>query len=407
MLSPSETSSPGGSVHREATERGSRSRKRTMGARARGSVGSARAEDEALARAREWLGHQRAAILTATGDGICGLDADGRVTFSNPALHRLLGRSESEIHGERLHDLVHRRHDGGEDHGCTACHFLARGERRVEAFDLDVHRGDGSTIAVEYVLVALENDLSVSAVSLHDITESQRAARLLRVAMSQLQAATLQRAGLLDELARAEERERARIAADIHDDTVQVLGALGLRLEQARRGALDREAEGVLGRACEEVRDATTRLRHLMFDLMPPPSEGGLRGAVRAYCSVLFAGTPITYAVEGDTEGLAPESGLLAYRLAQEALRNVLKHSRADRVLTTFDLDGEHLLMCVADDGVGLAATPGEWPLLHAGLRMIRQRAEAGGGSAVTDVGLEGRGSSIAIRLPLRARNQR
>ena len=80
-------------MHREATERGSRSRKRTMVARVGGSVGSGRAEDEALARARAWLGHQRAAILTATGDGICGLDADGRVTFSNPALHRLLGRS--------------------------------------------------------------------------------------------------------------------------------------------------------------------------------------------------------------------------------------------------------------------------------------------------------------------------
>jgi PAS domain S-box-containing protein len=400
MLLPSETSSPGGSVHRKASERGPRIRGRTAAAHSVGSVRSDQAENETLAREREWLGHQRAAILTATGDGICGIDADGRVTFSNPALHLLLGRQESEIHGERLHDLVHRRPDGAEEHPASACHFVARGEPRVEAFDLGVHRGDGSTIAVEYVLVALESDLSVSAVSLRDITESHRAARLQRVALKQLQAASLQRAGMLDELARAEERERVRIAADIHDDTVQVLSALGLRLEQAQQRAGDDEAGRVLGRACEEVHDATIRLRHLMFDLMPPPSETGLHAAVQSYCAVLFAGTSITYALDGDTEGLAPEGCLLAYRLAQEALRNVVKHSRGQRVLTTFEHDGEQFVMCVADDGIGLASTPGEWPLLHAGLRMIRQRAEAGGGSTVTGVGLEGRGSSIEIRLP-------
>jgi PAS domain S-box-containing protein len=391
-------------VHREATERGPRTRERAVAARSSGSVCSEQVGDETLAREREWLGHQRAAILTTTGDGICGLDADGRVTFSNPALHKLLGRSESEIHGERLHDLLHRRPDGVEGHPASGCHFLARTEPRVEAFDLGVHRGDGSKIAVEYVLVALESDLSVSAVSLRDITESHRAARLLGIALDQLQAASLQRAGLLDELARAEERERARIAADIHDDTVQVLSALGLRLEQARVGMSTGEAQTVLGRACTEVRDAATRLRHLMFDLMPPPSEIGLHAAVRAYCSVLFAGTPIDYTIEGDTEGLAPDSCLLAYRLAQEALRNVLKHSRAEHVFTTFESDADELVMRVADDGIGLGSTPGEWPLLHAGLRIIRQRAEAGGGSAATDIGLEGRGSSIEIRLPLGAR---
>jgi PAS domain S-box-containing protein len=406
MNSLSEASSPGASLHREGVEYGSPDRRRSSVSHASGSAPE-QLEGDALTHEHEWLARQRAAILTATGDGICGLDVDGRVTFSNPALHKLLGRSESEIQGERLHDLVHRRPDGVEDHAASVCHFDRRGEPRVEAFDLGVHRGDGSTIAVEFVLVEIENDLSVSAVSLRDITESHRAARLLRIALDQLQAAGLQRAGLLDELSRAEERERARIAADIHDDTVQVLSALGLRLEQAREGASIGEAQTVLGRACAEVRDATTRLRHLMFDLMPPPSEAGLHAAVRSYCSVLFAGTPIHHAVEGDTGSVAPDSCLLAYRLAQEALRNVLKHARAEHVLTTFEADAEELVMRVADDGIGLGSTPGEWPLLHAGLRIIRQRAEAGGGSAVTDIGLEGRGSSIEIRLPLGARQQR
>lgn len=115
----------------------------------------------------------------------------------------------------------------------------------------------------------------------------------------------------------AEEGARARIAADIHDDTIQTLGAVALSLQN--------------------VRDAANRLRRVMFELMPPLSSTDLRGALEAYCEVLFAGWGMAFEVAGEVpETLDPEVGAVAYRVAQEAprgdapaARGAARHPRA------------------------------------------------------------------------------
>jgi signal transduction histidine kinase len=205
---------------------------------------------------------------------------------------------------------------------------------------------------------------------------------------------------LLRDLTRAEERERARIAGEIHDDTAQVLGAVSLRLERAQSEVGDRVAKQALGRASEEVRHATVRLRSLMFEIMAPAENESLGTAIGAYCAVLLADTGIDYQLEGDAEGLSRGDLLLVYRLVQEALRNVVKHASAARVQVGLQESEEGLSVKIADDGVGiLAATAGD-PTIHAGLRIIQQRAEAAGGAAETGVGLEGRGTTIEVRMP-------
>ena len=206
----------------------------------------------------------------------------------------------------------------------------------------------------------------------------------------------------LDDLTKAEEGERLRIASEIHDDTAQVLDAVGLQLDEAVRDMGDRAAKQILGHASEEVHSAATRLRTLMFELMAPVEHETLHEAVESYCAVLLAGTEIGYHLEGEPQGLLPGRRLLAYRLIQEAMRNIVKHAHAHRVLVTM-LSTEHeLIVSVSDDGVGLRAARGEQPAIHAGLQMIRQRSAAAGGAATTGVGLEGRGTSVEVRLPLR-----
>jgi PAS domain S-box-containing protein len=127
------------------------------------------------AREHERLALRCALILRATEDGICGVDPDGRVTFSNQALLRLLDRTESEVIGARLHDLVHRDADGVESHTASECQFANRGESHVSAFDLGFHRSDGSIVSVEYVLVTVEDEpLADAVISLRDITERRQ-----------------------------------------------------------------------------------------------------------------------------------------------------------------------------------------------------------------------------------------
>lgn len=199
----------------------------------------------------------------------------------------------------------------------------------------------------------------------------------------------------------AEEGARARIAADIHDDTMQMLVAVALHLQNARDGTLDEAAGAALDAASWQVRDAASRLRGVMFELMPPMRSADLRTAVEAYCSVLFAGSAIAWEISGVApEDLEPEVGAVAYRVIQEAARNAVRHSRGDRVRVALEHSSHELIVSIGDDGVGLGDEDAPFPA-HAGLEIIAQRAWAIGGTVAFDVGLDGRGTSVVVSIPL------
>jgi signal transduction histidine kinase len=198
----------------------------------------------------------------------------------------------------------------------------------------------------------------------------------------------------------AEEGARARIAADIHDDTIQTLSAVALSLQNARDGSADADARAALDAASWHVDDAANRLRRVMFELMPPTSSTDLRAALEAYCSVLFAGSGVACEVAGEAPELDSEVGAVAYRVTQEAARNALRHSGGTHVRVALERAGDELVVCVSDDGIGLGEVGPDFPD-HAGLRIIDQRAGAVGGSVTFDTGLGGRGTSVVVYLPL------
>lgn len=199
----------------------------------------------------------------------------------------------------------------------------------------------------------------------------------------------------------AEEGARARIAADIHDDTIQTLGAVALSLQNARDDTADADARAALDAASWHVRDAANRLRRVMFELMPPLSSTDLRGALEAYCEVLFAGSGMACEVAGEApDALDPEVGAVAYRVAQEAARNALRHSGGTHVRVALEHPGDELVVSISDDGVGLHDGGPDFPE-HAGLRIIDQRAGAIGGSVTFEPGLGGQGTSVVVSIPL------
>jgi signal transduction histidine kinase len=376
--------------------------------RPRGILGTCRdvTGDEMSRRERLRLAQQQALILRAAGDGICGLDDDGRVSFCNPALGTLMRREGQPLTGQRLHDLVHHDIGGRPVHPLAECPFRSPDAARMSATDTQFHRGDGSRIEVGFVLTAVEEEIWRGAViSFRDITAARAASRLLHTSLQQVHSLSAQRAALLKALTDAEERERLRIAADIHDDTIQALGAVALRLSRAGEGADNDHDRDLLADGEIEVRGVADRLRKLMFELMPPLAGRDLRSSVETYCAVAFAETLIEYEIVGELDGLSSDRSLVAYRLIQEALRNALKHSHATRVQVSLEQTASELRFRVSDDGVGMGA--GETPPTHAGLRIVRQRVEADGGSAHFGRGLDDRGSSIELRLPLSWREPR
>ena len=122
---------------------------------------------------------QAEVILNAASEGICGLDAYGRITFANPAAGRLLGRQVSQLLGQPLHDLLHATHDGAltcPAEGCSltqACH----GQVCHQVTETIARRQDSSSFPVEYVSTPLQDksDVVGTVVTFTDITESQRA----------------------------------------------------------------------------------------------------------------------------------------------------------------------------------------------------------------------------------------
>ena len=189
------------------------------------------------------------------------------------------------------------------------------------------------------------------------------------------------RRGLLEHFVMAQEEERARIAGDVHDDPVQQIVALNMRLQLLRRALEDPEQLELVDRLLDSAHDCISSMRHLLFELRPPIlDEEGLGAALREY---LREREPdFTFRVDDLVESPQPSQSLVVlYRIAQEALANIYKHARAAQVEVSITERDGGLLVTIQDDGVGFA---GEVPKVsapgHMGLSSMRERAELQGG---------------------------
>jgi PAS domain S-box-containing protein len=232
---------------------------------------------------------------------------------------------------------------------------------------------------------------NVAVGTAHDITE-----RVEAEAERERQAA--RHLGLLKDLASAEERERRRIAADIHDDSIQAFEALNLRLEGVSAQIPDAGASTALESLRQELRGATTRLRTLMFELMPPAEGLGLCEAVRSYCQRAFIGQGIDWELTCEAETIEEGWTPLVLRLIQELVRNIVRHAHATRAWVSVRASNEDLSLAVVDDGRGLETQHEKQG--HAGLRLIAERVMAVGGTVHVGQAESGKGTAVQILLP-------
>jgi signal transduction histidine kinase len=174
------------------------------------------------------------------------------------------------------------------------------------------------------------------------------------------------------------EAERYRIATEIHDDTIQVIAAVGLRLERLKRGAADERQLTLIAEVEEAVKLASRRLRSLTFDLLPPSLEepDGLRAVLEESLKQLQDDAGIDYRllVELDRE-IPADKRLVLFRISQEALANVRKHSHATLVRVDIKDTRGGVRVVVVDNGVGfdfrkVGSEPG-----HLGMVAMQERA--------------------------------
>jgi two-component system sensor histidine kinase UhpB len=201
---------------------------------------------------------------------------------------------------------------------------------------------------------------------------------------------------------RAQEAERLRIAQELHDQVGQELTAVLLGLSRISSQAPSCLEESVLALQ-DVVRDSLEDVRRIAIELRPEALDDlGLPSAL-AVLADRFAqqlGLEIREDLPPSVPPLAPDVELVAYRVAQEALTNVARHSASSRAELTLDCDPDRLLLTVRDDGLGLA--PGHSP--GTGMRGMRERATLIG--ARLEIGNRDSGSGCEVRLevPLEAK---
>lgn len=214
---------------------------------------------------------------------------------------------------------------------------------------------------------------------------------------------------LVRSLVAAHERERRRIAQDLHDIVGQALTSVRLHLDLVRR---DPSASATVSFEADEAVDlvdiALRQVRDLAFAIRPAIIDDlGLIVAAEALVArqARIGGFVAEFHADGPLPDVGPEAEAACFRTLQEALTNVIRHATATRVDVAVTLEREALVLIVDDDGVGFDASPtidfgtGR-PTL--GLRGVRERIAVGGGD-LTIRSAPGLGTTLRATFPFAA----
>jgi signal transduction histidine kinase len=211
---------------------------------------------------------------------------------------------------------------------------------------------------------------------------------------------------LTDELSRLQEEERARLSREIHDELGQTLTGVRLALEAIQADLVDREpARTQARRAMEAVEEALREVQRIANDLRPFVLDFlGLTAALQRQAERVTAltGLRVEVAVEGQPRRLHPQAETLLYRVAQEALTNVVKHAGARSARCRLRYGAASVDLSILDDGRGFdpdQALDRGWREGRLGLVGLRDRVQRGGGVFAV-LSQPGRGTCVSVQLP-------
>ncbi|MEU4804450.1 PAS domain-containing sensor histidine kinase [Actinosynnema sp. NPDC023587] len=318
------------------------------------------------------------------------LDPDGHVVSWNSGAERIKGYRAEEILGRHFSTFYPQEDVIAEKPRRELESAVADGRLEDEGWRL---RKDGTRFWANVVITALfdrTGRLHGFGKVTRDMTERRRAEQEL-----------LERRRLVTHLVEAQELERRRIAWDVHDDSIQSMVAVGMRL-QLLEGRLPEEHAGTVRRLDDAVRGAIARLRALVFRLRPPEIDRhGLVRALTEYLGDVAPGWGLTCTVQDGLEREPPnDAAITIFRIFQEALANVHKHARASTVQVTLSTEDHGTLVEVADNGIGVTAIPAvQAGLEHFGMLEMRERAETSGGWW-TFADRPGGGTAVRFWLP-------
>jgi signal transduction histidine kinase len=239
------------------------------------------------------------------------------------------------------------------------------------------------------------------------VTARERAVTLAgEIAESAVEAQRVNAAQIRDLLRRlvfAQETERRRFSADLHDLVGQSLSVLGMGIETIRSlasGNLPKKADATFEQMSQLLKETMGSVRNVMSDLRPPLLDDyGLYAAIEWHAQQLASRSGLRVEVDGAKLEPRPpaEVEVALFRIAQEALTNVAKHADASRARISVSSDAGRVRLVVEDDGCGLARAANDAESVGWGMAVMRERAAAVGGAMRVES--PGRGTRIVVEV--------
>jgi PAS domain S-box-containing protein len=349
--------------------------------RLRNEIGEKRLAEEAMRNSQARF----AGILEISPAAVISTDQAQRITLFNQTAEKMFGYGEEEVIGQPLNLLipeefreVHCHHpknsaDAVENNCLLAEHWLVFGRRK-----------DGTEFPMGTASSKLElGGEEIFTILCTDVTRQVRAEEALLAAHDQLEMRVLKRTEELSDsnaaleleieerkaaqeevlqlstkLMRVEDEERRRLARELHDGAAQNLVPVALNLHQLRKALAGNSVEIVrLDESLQFLEQCTSELRTISYLLHPPMLEElGLGRALRGYVEGFRKRSGIDAVLQAPRElsGLNFEVELTVFRIVQEALSNVLKHSGSPTAMVMVTRDKNELTIEIADQGRGI-----------------------------------------------------
>jgi signal transduction histidine kinase len=266
---------------------------------------------------------------------------------------------------------------------------VLRGEH-AETLEQELVKEDGSVVIVQMGTSLITKDGQPWAFQhiARDVTEEKRIQDNLRF--------------YLQQVGQAQEAERKRIARELHDETSQALVVVSRNLDDLASGNTKLSIQDIK----KQVRSILQGVRHFSQQLRPSILDDlGLLPAVKWLASDLIKNYNIIADVEvvGNQRKLPPEADLMLFRIIQEALTNVRKHSEANRVCVRVEFADHNTKVIVSDNGKGFEMPARVDDLARTGklgLTGMQERTQLLGGTLTIDSKL-GKGATVTVEVPL------
>lgn len=389
------------------------------------------ANDQAISQARDFTAFAASIVERRLDDGLLTGDADASLAVANvvtavlddPVVRVKIWTADGEIVYSDESELIGERYQLGEDEldairsgGVTAeVSDLSKPENRferrygdlVEVYTsiqtpggerllFETYQRSSSIQASQGDLLATFAPVLVVALVAFAAIEIPLAWVLAR----RVRGAQLDRERFLQRAVDASDRERRRIAGDLHDGPVQDLAGLAMQLSAAAEVAGE-PARSTLAEAAAATRASIRTLRSAVVGVYPPNLQQAGLGPALSDLTARPQREGLEVALEITEEGFGPDVDALLYRACQEALRNVEAHAHADRVRVAVRREGRNAVLEVTDDGRGVAPAEvaharGEG---HMGLQILEELVRDADGS-LRVAAAPGGGTVVRVEVP-------